>query len=300
MDVVALCSVFLPFSRSLSHFLSLSLSPSRSFSFLRSLSRVLLFTFISLFCLCLSRFLFPFSQLLSFPLSAPVVARGSSQRVHHVMPLPRELLRGGEEPRRKSGKHLGDISGNVSEMFGLFFCENNGKCWATLSNIGNKLRNILQYGPWSNIVNRQNDCGNVGLVLELGRRLCAHIGAVHMFTRAVLHQWLYYGPQSVGVNTPPGWRHPCFYSPRINQPSPMRTLSPPLQILSTTVQSSYYFPWHGTSFPRSTIHIHVKITRHPVFSLCLTTDHSVTLFVFVLFFFSCFSFLVIFVLLVSK
>ena len=51
------------------------------------------------------------------------------------------------------------------------------------------------------------------------------------------------------------------------QPSPMRTLSPPLQILSTTVQSSYrlhqHFPWHGTSFPRSTIHIHVNVARHP-------------------------------------
>ena len=32
-----------------------------------------------------------------------------------------------------------------------------------------------------------------GLFLELGRRLCAHIGAVHMFSRAVLHQWLYNG-----------------------------------------------------------------------------------------------------------
>ena len=31
---------------------------------------------------------------------------------------------------------------------------------------------------------------HVGLFLELGRRLCAHIGAVHMFPRSVLHQWL--------------------------------------------------------------------------------------------------------------
>ena len=69
----------------------------------------------------------------------------------------------------------------------------------------------------------------------------------------------------------------------------MRTLSPPLQVLSTTVQSScrlhWHFPWHGTSLPRSTIHIHVKVTRHPVCSLCLTTDHSAT---FVILF--CFSF----------
>ena len=108
-------------------------------------------------------------------------------------------------------------------------------------------------------------------------------------------------PQGVCVNTPPGWRHPCFHSPRINQPSPRRALSPPLQILSTTVQSSnrlhWHFSWHGTSFTRSMIHIHVRVTRHPVCSLCLTTDHSAT---FLFLFFSVFSFLAMFVLLASK
>ena len=78
------------------------------------------------------------------------------------------------------------------------------------------------------------------------------------------------GQQSVCVNTPPGWRHSCSHTPRINQPSPMRTLSPTHQILSTTVQSSKrlrrYFPRHGTSFPGSTLHIHVNVARLPSLS----------------------------------
>ena len=57
-------------------------------------------------------------------------------------------------------------------------------------------------------------------------------------------------PQSVCVNTPPGW-----------------SLRVALVTLDTVHdgQSSYrlqrYFPWHGTSFPRSTIH--VSVARQP-------------------------------------
>ena len=88
---------------------------------------------------------------------------------------------------------------------------------------------------------------------------------VHLFLW-IFDECLMY-PQSVCGNTPPGWKHSYFHTPRINQPSPMRTLSLPLQILSTTVQSNYRlhqnFPWHGASFPRSTIHIHVNVARNP-------------------------------------
>ena len=85
------------------------------------------------------------------------------------------------------------------------------------------------------------------------------------------------GPQGVCVNTPPGLKHSYFHTPRVNQPSPMRTLSPPLLILSTTEQSSYRlrrnFPWHGTSFPRSTIHIHPQ-RRETSFALLTSTTRS--------------------------
>ena len=67
----------------------------------------------------------------------------------------------------------------------------------------------------------------------------------------------------------PSWMggHSYFCTPRINQPSPMRTFSPPLETVSTTVHSCHRlhqrFPRHGTSFPRSTIHIHVNVAGHP-------------------------------------
>ena len=130
---------------------------------------------------------------------------------------------------------------------------------------------MLQNGPWSNNVNRPNDCGNVRLFLELGWRLCAHIMMIKTYHAqfTCLHVLCHIndcvmGPQSVCVNTPSGWRHSSFHSTRINQPSPVRSLSPPL---SATVQTScllhQHFPWHGTSFPRSTIHTHVNVARHP-------------------------------------
>ena len=49
-----------------------------------------------------------------------------------------------------------------------------------------------------------------------------------------------------------------------------RTLSPPLQIVFTTVQSSYrvhwHFPWHGNSFTRSTMYFHVNVALRPLHS----------------------------------
>ena len=148
---------------------------------------------------------------------------------------------------------------------------------------------MLHVGPWSNLVNRQDDCGNVGLFLELGRRLCAHIGAVHMFPRAVLHQWLY-NESTERLRQHTSWMEAFVFPLTTNQPAKVRCVCSrrhsrycPRRYNPATESTGTF---HGTAphsleeRPTSTSKSRDILSVHCV----LTTDHSATFFVFVLFF----------------